>query len=1147
MVIIQEHNSTDTDKYIPMSKVDPSKLYGIEVFWKIVQEASDKEVMEKSRDFLNRIYTQFTSDIDIAEVKKSFVESCLDRLAKTIDDPDALEKGTLSKMIKLIEDTIVESERRGTGGVRSHISIAKRDIINIRVKNEITSGEGIPKEMEVETLGNVNMWDLKLETAKYVEANPECIKLCLDYTTIKETDHGKILSELEKSSFGTLAAERKDFSEAAFEPLLNEDKTLTELAKRAFADIFKKYSVDGKMSMHKAADFLGSIMDQKDFTPNSKIVKQMFKNFDKDRDNYLTLEDIEEFYKDFLTNDKAKLVRKHLHTNGFRYDLKKINEIPLYKVNAAILPRVLLSQNVRSYELLFKALDQWGSKVYFAWHLICRLCTNEEMYMKIKDIDKKVVWDDIINTKSSFRLLYCLQIIAGLFRSEELKEWKQLFVTKGGFSFLVDLLLSKDLNVDFKTMERYDKITLIALIKTINMFIEIAIYVLNKELPESYTEYLKLTQYEPSKVNKEERDALLKLFNDKPSDIFFPRGHHKKPEAIPSLVFSEEQATVILDNVLSKELWKRQLNILADLFWNRPQLSAEDIKLGSVLICMMSLNLSFNSSIFSLYKTYTYEDKDFDSLLLFGLMQIDSTSIRVITGIKLYLQCFLYKNNTEENNVLNYIMRLLLRAIIEKTVPQEKPEEFFKLFGNLVDVYYKGKNVVKRFDIGKLMDELTKTLKEEIAAENRDSMMLAVGVIETIVKILEYEPLLKETFAIKGGMLNELYTNLLFTSKENHYDSKPGGKKCLESAFKLILTLCKDNPKIQSILYLDYLDPLLEKIEPSSSWAHDPADESRSRFDYIGIRNLGCICYMISILQQFYMVPPFRYGLLSVESEVGEAPEEDLLYQLKLMFASLECSQREAYNPKAFCNAFKDLDGNPTSTSVQQDAHEFLNMSFERMENLIAGTPQRYLINGIFGGRVCIQLICKGGCGNIRQHYEDFFSLSLEVKGFKTLFESLNKFVAGDKISDYMCAHCNKKVDVLKRTTLSDLPNVLIIHLQRFVFNYDTLRNDKINSLLEFPKEFSMKPYTVEGIIKKDDSGEELRDDSYFHYKLAGVVVHRGYADAGHYYSFINTNRKSKLFMVILLEFKDDTEHNLFKADKDLWLEFNDSKIISFE
>ena len=1114
VIMLQDATSVDSEDNLlnVKSKVDPSKLYGVEVFWKIVQEASDKEVMEKSRDILNRIYTQFTSDIDLIAVKKSFIETYLDRLAKTIDDPKALEKGTLSKMIKLIEDTIEESERRGTGGIKSHLSILKGNIINLLIKNTLTSGEGIPKSMEVEAFGNISVWELKAEIGKYTVSNPECIKMSICYMPSKDTDHGKILSELVNHDFMVISAEKKEMPEVPIEPLLNEDKTLTEPAKRAFTEIFKKYSVDGKMSMHNAAELLSSMLDKKDLTPNDKVVKQFFKNLDKDRDNYLTLDDALQFYALSLTSERSKMIKDHLSNHGFRNDLKNINEVPLHKVDVELLPRVLLSKNIRSFELLFKALDQWGSKADFAWILVCRLCTNEETYKKLKDIDKKVIWEDVINTRSSFRLLYCLQIVMGIFRIEEMKEWKQLFISKGGFSFLVDLFVSKNLKVDLKTMEKYDKIALVALIRTINMFVEIAIFTLNKDLVTSCSEYLKLTQPEPEKQKQEEKEALLKLFEEKPSNILFPRGYNKKPTTIPSLVITEEQANIMLNDILSKELWKRQLNILADLFWNKPNLAAEDIRLGNISITLLRSCLSFNSSMFPLFKSYTYEDKDFDAFILFGLVNLDSQEIRTSLSEKLHFQSFIYKDTVGDINVLDYFLQFLLHAIIQRSIPREKSEEFFKLLCNLIDIYYK--KIDKRFDIGKLIEELIGLLKEELAIVEKNTMLLVAGIIESIRKIVEYEPLLKGSIAIKGGILNELFNNLLFATKENHNDRKPLSKKSYESALKLILALCKDDLEIQSILYLEYIDPFLEKIKGNSNWAYNPEDECRSKYGYAGIKNLGCICYMISILQQFYMVPPFRYGILSIESGENVLQDEDMLYQLRFMFSFLESSERQACNPKKFCNAYKDLDGYPTNTSIQQDAHEFLNMSFERMESLISQTAQRYLISGIFGGRICSQIICKGGCGNIRKNYEDFNNLSVEVKGFRVLSESLNKFVAGDKITDYMCEYCNKKVNVLKRTSISELPNVLIIHLQRLIFNYDTLRNDKINSRLEFPKELSMEPYTMEGIAKKEDGSEEVvfKESSYYNYKLAGVVIHVGFADAGHYYSFINTNRKSKYF-----------------------------------
>ena len=90
-------------------------------------------------------------------------------------------------------------------------------------------------------------------------------------------------------------------------------------------------------------------------------------------------------------------------------------------------------------------------------------------------------------------------------------------------------------------------------------------------------------------------------------------------------------------------------------------------------------------------------------------------------------------------------------------------------------------------------------------------------------------------------------------------------------------------------------------------------------------------------------------------------------------------------------------------------------------------------------------------CGTVKNRIEDFYNLSLTVKDIKSMYESLQKLVEGEVISDYMCDTCKKKVDISKRMLLSKAPNVLIVHLQRIVFNFETFRNDKLNSFFDFP------------------------------------------------------------------------------------------------
>ncbi len=68
------------------------------------------------------------------------------------------------------------------------------------------------------------------------------------------------------------------------------------------------------------------------------------------------------------------------------------------------------------------------------------------------------------------------------------------------------------------------------------------------------------------------------------------------------------------------------------------------------------------------------------------------------------------------------------------------------------------------------------------------------------------------------------------------------------------------------------------------------------------------------------------------------------------------------------------------------------------------------------------------------------------MKNSKNLSESFNRYALGEVINDYKCDFCEQKVDVSKMTRISKPPQVLIIHLQRIVFNLDTFINEKITS-----------------------------------------------------------------------------------------------------
>ena len=176
---------------------------------------------------------------------------------------------------------------------------------------------------------------------------------------------------------------------------------------------------------------------------------------------------------------------------------------------------------------------------------------------------------------------------------------------------------------------------------------------------------------------------------------------------------------------------------------------------------------------------------------------------------------------------------------------------------------------------------------------------------------------------------------------------------------------------------------------------------------------------------------------------------------------------------------------------------------------------------------------------------ELFYNLSLQVKDCTGIYDSLAKLVKGQTIEDYHCEGCQKKVNVTKRSLLADMPNVLIVHLQRIVFCFDTLMNDKVNSKFEFPNVLDLKQFSFKEIMKDQEATEEeiqsimnIDDDDYV-YRLVGVNIHVGTADHGHYYSIINTKRGEKE--------EDPYKHgNIWESvELDQWKVFDDSTIKS--
>lgn len=228
-------------------------------------------------------------------------------------------------------------------------------------------------------------------------------------------------------------------------------------------------------------------------------------------------------------------------------------------------------------------------------------------------------------------------------------------------------------------------------------------------------------------------------------------------------------------------------------------------------------------------------------------------------------------------------------------------------------------------------------------------------------------------------------------------------------------------------------------------------------------------------------------------------------------------------NPKRFCASFRDENGNPICVNEQKDTFEFFSLFIEKLEVHLKDTPYQSLFKMTFEGVLCNQLICKE-CPHSSERDEAFLGLNIEVKNKKNLSEGLAKFIESEVLEGdnaYFCEQCKRKVNTIKRQVIKKLPNHIMFVLKRFEFDFETFNKVKINDFYEFPEQIDMKPYTVYQDIPSDNIEPE-----YFQYKLAGVIIHLGIADAGHYYSLIQDR---------------------YVESSNRWVEFNDTNVKNFD
>ena len=543
---------------------------------------------------------------------------------------------------------------------------------------------------------------------------------------------------------------------------------------------------------------------------------------------------------------------------------------------------------------------------------------------------------------------------------------------------------------------------------------------------------------------------------------------------------------------------------------------------------------------------------------------------------------FLTKNYEKKNDYIKKYFEIILTVdIFNYLVKNDEAGKYFHVISSIMKKYYEdNKNNKKKnletpnkdiiFDSNhskqskQIIDIILEYIQKECekgeqnneTIEEKEAKLLIKkkenfkeGILLFLTNILNLNPKELVQYIINKVEICDLFINKCIMRKcvEKPLEAKNPfcfTRQSQNGVYKLLLIILQNIQNDE--LYSKILETLNKyhklgfwKSYKDKNW--DLESKEMIKGKYIGLKNMTATCYLNSIIQQLYMIPMFRETILKIKN----SSKNNVLFELQLLFSALKIYEFAYYDPRSF------VEINKLNFYEQMDADEFYGNLIDKIENdikkLYLKTPQnsdpknpstqkdsknesykyKDIFNYFFGIKVLDELKFVD-CGHKRYNEFCYNSIQLEIKEFKNIQESLKNYFKTeimDGDNKINCEQCKIKRTCHKHLIFKSLPNILVIALKRFEFDYNTMQKYKLNKYFEFPYKLDMKDYLIENHTETNTE-----------YELTGITIHFGISDFGHYYDLIKglDDKWYKFNDISISEFKEEDIPREAFGEKDI-------------